>query len=278
MSKNFSYKKLLRRKHQFLRLTGLSYKEFQKLIKKCSPLWQKKLDAKKLSGRPYAIGGFEDQVLCVLIYYKFYTTHFFLGCLFGVDDSAVTRCIQRIEPILANKIAIKKQRDCTEESLEAIIIDCTEQQVQRPKRGQKRHYSGKKKSHTLKTEIKIDRKSKRIVGVSKAFPGSVHDMEVRRQSEPIHRDTIVIGDSGYQGLEKEHPLSIIPDKKRKGEERTKAQKRRNRKIAQARIAVEHVFGKLKRFAILRCCYRNKRRAYNLKFNILAGIMNLKLEY
>lgn len=278
MSTGFCYKKLLKRKVQFLRLTGLSYEEFEQVLEKCRPYWKKRQDSKKLPGRPYSIGDLEDQLLCVLIYYKFYTTQFFLGCLFGVDETAVTRCIQRIESILARAVAIKKQRDCSEEALEAIIVDCTEQEIQRPVRRQRKHYSGKKKRHTLKTEIKIDLKTKRIVSVSKTHPGSVHDMQIRRQSEPIHRDTIAIADSGYQGLDKEHPKTLIPDKKQRGKKRSEDQIQRNRKIARVRIPVEHMFGKMKRFAILSSCYRNKGLGYNLKFNILAGFMNIKLGF
>jgi hypothetical protein len=39
--------------------------------------------------------------------------------------------------------------------------------------------------------------------------------------------------------------------------------------------VEHVFAQIKTFKILSDRYRNKRRRYGIKFNIIAGIVNLK---
>ena len=51
-------------------------------------------------------------------------------------------------------------------------------------------------------------------------------------------------------------------------------KKLNREIGRRRIQVEHVFGRMKCFKILSCVYRNRRKRYNLRFNLLAGIYNL----
>jgi len=37
------------------------------------------------------------------------------------------------------------------------VMDVTESQIERPKHGQKRFYSGKQKRHTLKSQLIIDR-------------------------------------------------------------------------------------------------------------------------
>ncbi|WP_202149135.1 hypothetical protein [Candidatus Sarmatiella mevalonica] len=50
---------------------------------------------------------------------------------------------------------------------------------------------------------------------------------------------------------------------------------RKRSIVKRRIKVENIIAQLKNFRILSNCYRNKRKAYNLKFNIIAGIINFK---
>jgi len=39
--------------------------------------------------------------------------------------------------------------------------------------------------------------------------------------------------------------------------------------------VENVIAQLKNFRILSYRYRNKRKGYNLKFNIIGGLVNLK---
>jgi hypothetical protein len=48
-------------------------------------------------------------------------------------------------------MAITKTRHLSQEEVEEIIIDATEQPIERPKKGQKSFYSGKKKRHTNKT-------------------------------------------------------------------------------------------------------------------------------
>ena len=102
----------------------------------------------------------------------------------------------------------------------------------------------------------------------------MHDIKIRSQSDPIAKDTIAIVDSGYQGLQQIHAKTIIPDKKPKKGKLNKAQKTRNKKISRVRIPIEHVFGRIKRFGIMKFKYRNKRKKHNLRFNILAGIVNL----
>jgi len=41
--------------------------------------------------------------------------------------------------------------------------------------------------------------------------------------------------------------------------------------------VEHVIGKLKIFKILSDRYRNRRRRFGLRFNLIAGIYNFELK-
>ena len=53
----------------------------------------------------------------------------------------------------------------------AVIIDTFEQAVQRPKKRQKRFYSGKKKRHTLKSQVAVDEETGAIVDVAESVPG-----------------------------------------------------------------------------------------------------------
>ncbi|MCP5061611.1 MAG: transposase family protein, partial [Ignavibacteriae bacterium] len=54
------------------------------------------------------------------------------------------------------------EAELTEDLLLEFFVDATEQQIQRPKKSQKHYYSGKKKKHTLKNQIVVDRKGKYI--------------------------------------------------------------------------------------------------------------------
>lgn len=107
--KNLSYELISKNPSDLKRLTGLSVAEFQTISAKAKPLWDKKIVMpKKVSGRPWAIGGLEDHILALLIYYRFYVPHTFLGMMFGIDDSAICRSLKRIEPVLSRTTTFKK--------------------------------------------------------------------------------------------------------------------------------------------------------------------------
>jgi hypothetical protein len=93
---------------------------------------------------------------------------------------------------------------------------------------------------------------------------------------PLSSDTLVIGDTGYQGLQRRHLNSLLPKKRRKKRPLTPEDKRTNRAIARRRMMVEHVIGRLKRFKILNDRYRNRRRRFTLRFNLIAAIHNFEL--
>ena len=57
---------------------------------------------------------------------------------------------------------------------------------------------------------------------------------------------------------------------------TKEEKKNNRQLASARVLNENVIGALKRFKIISDRYRNRRKRFALRFNLIAGIYNLQL--
>jgi hypothetical protein len=87
-----------------------------------------------------------------------------------------------------------------------------------------------------------------------------------------------LADSGYQGLAGEHENSQTPTKKPKGGELSKQQKRENRELARKRIVVENVIRHLKIFRIVAEKYRNRRRRFGLRFNLIAGLYNFELNH
>jgi len=154
-----SYKKMAKIPYIFRQLTGLKVEEFQKIVEKVRQEWERIEKQKKCHGR---IGTLEDKILCVLIYYRTYITHPFLGYLFNLHNSNICRLLKRKEPLLARKITIKKDRTMTPEKVLRVLADVTEQPIQRPKdvKKRKKSYSGKKKSNTIKTEIIIEETGK----------------------------------------------------------------------------------------------------------------------
>lgn len=248
--------------------------QFEKLMAKLEPQWETHVAKRyKRPSRHFKMG-LQERVLMVLLYYRSYTTQLFVGYLFGIDDSRVCRIIRMLEPMLAKVMAIKKERSLSQKEIEFLIMDGTEQPLEKPKRGQKPYYSGKKKRHTLKTEIRATLKG-RIVHVSKTRPGSLHDFTLYKQGTPLLKNTRVYVDSGYQGLDKIHTATELPYKKSKHRPLDVEEKHYNQTLSRIRVKVENVFAQIKVFKILSYPYRNKCKRYNLKFNIIAGLVNMK---
>ena len=108
--------------------------------------------------------------------------------------------------------------------------------------------------------------------------GSQHDFELFKHSRCVFSQHIrSLADTGYLGLNKLHANSQIPAKKSKLHPLTKEQKTSNRHLSHERILVENVIRKLKIFRILSERYRNRRKRFSLRFNLIAAIYNLELK-
>jgi hypothetical protein len=271
---SLKYTKIVSHPTIFLRLFGVTPVQFHEILVKVSPLWQRHILGKyKRPGRNFVLS-LENMLLMVLLYYRTYSTQIFIGFLFGLDDSRVCRLIQKLEPLLAKMMILPKQKHLSQEELESILVDATEQPIERPKKGQKPYYSGKKKRHTLKTEIRTTLQG-RIIHVSKSYPGSLHDFNVHKQEPPLYPKSRAFVDSGYQGLDKDHPDTEMPYKASKTKPLDKEAKAYNQALSRIRVRVENVLGDMKVFRILADRYRNKRKRYAIKFKIIAAIVNLK---
>ena len=273
-SMSLRYKKIRKNTKTFHRLFGINVAEFDVILQKVEPKWHSSIiSSYKRPGRYYKMD-LSDMILMLLLYYRSYVTQVFVGYMFGIDDSRVCRIIRRLEPILASVMVLQKCKKLSREEVESLIIDATEQPIERPQRRQKPYYSGKKKRHTLKTEIRVTPQG-RIVHVSKNHPGSIHDFTVFKGEKAPPKDACVFVDSGYQGINKVHQNAEFPYKSSKNKPLDHEEKAYNTALSRLRVKVEHVFAQIKTFKIMSDRYRNKRKRYGVKFNIIAGIVNLK---
>lgn len=92
----------------------------------------------------------------------------------------------------------------------------------------------------------------------------------------MREDIECLGDKGYQGIQKIHANSRTPQKKPKGSKLTREAKKSNRELARVRVIGEHVHRKIKVFKILSERYRNRRKRFTLRFNLIAGLYNYEL--
>jgi hypothetical protein len=274
----------------FRQLTGLTPAAFDHLLAQLAPRYQQADDRRKSrpgrqrkpgAGRKHTLA-LADRLLMLLIYYRTYVPHTFLGFLFGLDDSAVCRNINPLQPLLAGIFRIPERRvTLTAEDVRELFFDATERPTRRPKRRQRACYSGKKKRHTLKNQVVVTRRKKRpgpgakprrvrIAAVSGTFPGKTHDKKVydatRVLCPPGVRRT---GDTGYLGTGLETPTRRPP-----GGTLSARQKAGNRRVSRRRVVAEHGIGKLKVWRIAAERYRNPVRRHTLILKNVAGLHNL----
>ncbi|WP_416375186.1 transposase family protein [Spiroplasma poulsonii] len=79
-----------------------------------------------------------------------------------------------------------------------------------------------------------------------------HDYALFKESKiPILKNTKLIFDSGYQGIQKKnHNNVLIPTNKTKKNPLNKEQKQYNRLVSKMRIIIENIFAILKKFKII----------------------------
>ena len=301
------YEKLSKKVKSFQKLTGVTVEQFNKIVEQICPYWEKSEHARLSrpnrqraigAGRKYHLETLYDKLLVLFIYFRTYITMEFLGFIFDVDAATICRLINRLQPLMneasllsgdkpkhdrQRKRKINNIKDFLEAypEMEDLIVDATEQKTQRPKRKQKAYYSGKKKCHTLKNQIVVN-KNGQIIDVTESYPGRQHDKKIwdkSKISRSLPSKIPIMGDSGYQGIQDDFPNATLPRKKRRGGTKlSKKQKRQNRKISRERIVVENVIGDIKFFKILSERYRGLRKKHSEIFRIIAYVTNIKFGF
>jgi len=107
--------------------------------------------------------------------------------------------------------------------------------------------------------------------------GHEHDFQLfKRSCSSVSQQTCVLADAGYQGIAGLHPNSQTPAKKSKLHPLRQEQKASNRALSRKRILIENIIRRLKIFRILSERYRNRRKRFGLRFNLIAAICNMEL--
>ena len=122
----------------------------------------------------------------------------------------------------------------------------------------------------------VDKQSHQII-CTHIGKGRRHDYHLYKKSNVhIHEQTEIIVDTGYQGLQDIHLKTRKPKKKSRKNPLSKTDKKNNGIISSDRVMVEHVIRKIKIFRIMGERYRNRRRRFGLRLNLIAAIYNLEL--
>ncbi|VOQ96895.1 transposase [Streptococcus pneumoniae] len=118
----------------------------------------------------------------------------------------------------------------------------------------------------------------RIVSLDIAVNYS-HDMKLFKMSRRnIGQAGKILVDSGYQGLMKIYPQAQTPRKSSKLKPLTAEDKACNHALSKERSKVENTFAKVKTFKMISTTYRNHRKRFGLRMNLIVGIINHELGF
>jgi len=125
------YEEIKNRKDaDFKRLTGVSHATFEKMLAV--------VEAGLPSfGRPPKLSR-ADQLLMTLMYWREYRAQFHIAQTYGVSEATVSRTIRKIEDVLIRSkqfhLPGKKALRPGDTVIEVVIVDATEQPIERPKK------------------------------------------------------------------------------------------------------------------------------------------------
>jgi hypothetical protein len=251
------------------------------------------------AGRRYSLD-LRTRLVMALVWLRIYPTYEVLGLLFSLDKSNARDNVLDVLATLETMTDFAFERPAAERkktgSVAAVmdafpdvrlVIDAKEQRIQRPQSTkeddqQKPYYSGKKKCHTLKTQIGVMPDGE-IGEVSASVPGgAIHDLVLLRQTGLIGRldavDEAAMLDKGYVGIAKDYPeyRLYLPKKASRNHPLTPEQKAYNRHLAQYRIVVEHTNAQLNQFQVLAQVYRHAREGHAGTVRVVSLLVNQRI--
>ena len=291
--------KLSRNSRAMKAMTGLSWEEFTDLIpafEEAEREYRKNQPGRQRNpggGRKGHLKTTADKLFYILFYIKTYPTFDIMAFLFGKGRGRSCEAghfyLKLLEKALGRKIVLPKRRIGSIEEftrlfpeVKDVFPDGTERRIQRPQniKRNRRHYSGKKKTHTRKN-IVITNENKEILVVSPTKPGRRHDKRLTDRIsfiEHIPKDVSIWADSGFIGIQHCHPNSFVCKKGQKNRPLSKEEKQENKVISSLRVGVEHAIGGMKKFRVYSERLRNRIGIFDDRVAVVtAGLWNYHLQ-
>ena len=265
--------------NKFKRLTGISRENFESLRCKVDDYKNSQKAIKPITkrGRKPEKIFITDCILLTLYYMRHYPTFDNLCAIFGISESYCQKIYSRYARIIAEVETLPNRKELIDNPPDTLIIDVSEQPIERPVKHQKDYYSGKKTRHTIKAQLIICALTLTIMSVI-CGKGRQHDFSVLKINRLfIHPKSLLLADSGYQGLQKLHKNTTLPHKKKKGCSLTAEEKAHNKALSKQRIFIENVNRRCKVFRIVKEVYRGKHKNYSLTWRLVAALVNLRYD-
>jgi hypothetical protein len=244
-------------------------------------------------GRTGGLKTIEEKLFYALFYLKTYPTFDVASFFTSIDRSNCYRAIKFLFPVLQKTLGRElvlpqRQIHSVEEFLiffpevKDIFLDGTDRRVQRPKnkKRQNKLYSGKRKTTTRKN-IVVSNEKKRILYLSPSKSGRRHDKKLgdKMGLSNLPSEVAVWTDTGFVGIQKYHPNTQIPKRRRRDRPLSENDKQENKLISSLRVIGEHAVCGIKRLRSTTDVYRNKRVNFDDTLMLLsAGIWNYHLKF
>ena len=298
------YPRLSRHAPIFHTMTGLTVPQFDALVRDALPVYAAAEQARHTRpDRQRAVGGGHpftltprDHLLMAVVWLRRYPINAVLGYLFGVEETTALRTVRRVIPVL-EQLGLDTMRlpdpgrgkratldDLLRETPGlAVLVDTYEQRVQRHNDRDEadRWYSGKKKAHTVKTQVGVDEGDGRIVDIPPSVPGPMADLTLLKGSGLLPRlppGVGVLGDLAYVGVNDLEPgvTGATPRRKPRGQPRPAEDIAYNTAFARRRVTVEHSIGRMRCYECLSQRDRHHRRGITARNRAVAGLVNRRI--
>jgi hypothetical protein len=262
---------------EFLRQVGIPRANFETIVEKVKTY----LEAERVRNRMKRRGlkfshlPVEDRLLLTFYYLRHHPTFLNLADVFGISESYANKRYHEYLDILVKVLQLPGHKALLTEDWIAIIIDVTEQPIERPGTKQREWFSGKKKRHTAKIQLIVCLFTLQILSVV-CGKGRTHDFTLFKQCG-LHLATALekYADAGYQGLDRLVANAFTPIRKPKKRELTKEERAYNRALAKLRIRIEHVNRRCKIFRVTKEIYRGKHRHIQKTWTVVSALVNYR---
>jgi hypothetical protein len=272
------------------------------------------------AGHPFELATC-DALLLTIVWLRHYPILEVLGYLFGVSKATACRTIAEALPLLeaagrdsmrlpdpgrGHRRSLPELLDRVPElaallveaappphspacrhtpPVPAVLVDSFEQAVQRPGRRAEADLwsSGKKRMHTIKTQLAVCEATGRIVAVCGDAVGPFSDLTLLAASGLARRlpaAVPLIGDGGYLGMAefRSEGLALTPRRHHPRRPLTEADRAYNRWLASRRVWVEHGVRRLRTYQALSQRDRHRRRGHERRVVAVAGLTNRRMGF
>ena len=217
----------------------------------------------------------EENLLLTVVYLRQSGPGDAWGARVGLSESSAQKRYPRDRERLVQNLRLPGKKALRDQGLQALLLDVTEQPIERPGKGPRPDYSGTKNRQTIKAQLigGVKTLPLLLVGGGKGRP---HDFALLKPCRlRILKDLKKSADSGDQGRLKLAANRFTPRKASTPQPRTPEDKHANREVAKLRITIAPVNRRGKIFRMVKETDRGKHHHDHKTWTVVAAFVNLR---